>query len=228
MVVVVGFEVMYLALVLPIERAFGYLLYHRIGGNMKLRHTYKLASVFFSLVKLDLFVMLLLVVMAGLLLFGMSVQTFINAAAFVLSLAWASIGARGVRRESMRAMYVFFSFALVSPLYIVYTLADMHSHPDDYSVDVSFGQFLVTGSIACVVRVCLLVNAVWTTNNFGQGLKEHYFDKIDSEPEAERAPTTTVAPAPRAPERDNAANINGGTGSDDSSDGLRTKLLGNV
>jgi hypothetical protein len=71
-------------------------------------------------------------------------------------------------------MKLFGVFTVVEPTYIGYKLYDLHSNPDLYP-NASFFQFVVTGGIAVVIRVFVLVFAIKCYRNFDKGLRNQVF-----------------------------------------------------
>lgn len=76
------------------HQAFGWRLYKRagIGGNVLLQQYYKTSSVFFSLLKYDLFLGLLLIMLGYFFLSEPDVELGINIGAMVITFFWALLG----------------------------------------------------------------------------------------------------------------------------------------
>jgi hypothetical protein len=176
--VVVVLEFVYLGLSPFVQKAFGWRLYKRIGTKAAMQEMYRTASFFFSLLKLDLFLGILLVCLASFFLFSKTSQIVLNAVAMALTVAWALSGWSAVYNETRSCIFLFYAFALLQPAYICYKLYELHFHANDYP-DVTLPQFAISGSLSLIVRALLLVWAHFAHLNFGKGLREKAFFKND-------------------------------------------------
>ena len=71
---------------------FGWRRYKRVGTNPELLKIYKTASIFFSLIKMDLFMSVLLIIMASFFLFSTTLQIALNVVALCFSFILALLG----------------------------------------------------------------------------------------------------------------------------------------
>ena len=84
-----------------VHATFGWRLYKRsgIGGNVQLRKYYKTYSIFFSLLKLDLFLGVLLVMLGYFFFSEPETEFILTCFAMALTFLWAALGWRAVRTE---------------------------------------------------------------------------------------------------------------------------------
>jgi hypothetical protein len=78
MIAVCVFQAAYLALIYPVQTQFGWRLYKKVGGNVAIRPIYRTATIFFSLLKLDFALGLILVLLAIFYLLSDPVQITLN------------------------------------------------------------------------------------------------------------------------------------------------------
>lgn len=185
------FQGAYLALLIPVQRQFGWRLYKKIGGNMSIRPLYRDATILFSLLKLDFALGLMLVLLAVFYLVSDPIQIVLNILACVMTLVWLILGFTFVQRESHKLGIIFFMFATLEPAFVIYKLIAMKlNNPDDdddedgsqddpYPV-FSWTEFLATGCIALIVRFGCIVYGIICTRNFDKGLKEKMWQHSNS------------------------------------------------
>lgn len=125
MVGVCTFQLAYLLLAYPVKETFGWRLYKKIGGNVAIRPLYRTASIFFSLMKLDFALGVILVLLAIFYLLTDAVQIALNVLACVVTLGWLLLGFAFVQRESRRLAPWFFLFATLEPAFLIYKLVAM-------------------------------------------------------------------------------------------------------
>lgn len=176
MIAVCIFQGAYLALAWPVHTQFGWRLYKKIGGNIAIRPLYRTATIFFSLLKLDFALGVLLMLLALFYLLSGAVEIALDCIACVVTLGWLILGFAFVQRESTRLGWFFFIFSVLEPAFIIYKLISMHSgisdnEDDDYPV-FSWREFLLTGCLALVVRLACLGFGVLCWRNFDLGLRD--------------------------------------------------------
>lgn len=157
----------------------GWRLYKKIGGNVSIRPLYRAATIFFTLLKLDFALGVLLVLLAIFYLVSQTAQIVINVFACIATLGWLVLGFQFVQRESRRIGIFFFAFALLEPAYLIYKLVAIHrdanAASDGQFSTFSWNQFLLTGCVAVSVRLACVVAGAVCWGNFGKGLKEKMF-----------------------------------------------------
>lgn len=187
------FQLAYLLLIYPVQETFGWRLYKRIGGNAAIRPLYRTASIFFTLLKLDFALGVLLVLLAIFYLVSDPAQIAVNVFAVLVTLGWLVLGFHFVQRESKRWGVLWFAFSVLEPVYIIYKLVSMKTGANDNSEDeypvFSWNEFLLTGCVAVCVRVGCIVFGALSLANFGRGLREKMFDADDDSGAAPRAHT---------------------------------------
>jgi len=192
MIGVCAFQLAYLVLWYPVAQAFGWRLYKKLGSSAAIRPLYKTATIFFTLLKLDFALGLILLLLAAFYLLHDAVQIALNALAMFFTLCWLLVGFQFVQRESPRLAPIFFLFAPLEPIYLIYKLWEMkheaatnHSggtsgdDSDKYPV-FSWDEFLLTGCVACTVRAACILFGLFCWRNFGKGLKEKMFSGSDA------------------------------------------------
>ena len=160
-------------------------MYKKIGGNVAIRPLYRMATIFFTLLKLDFALGVLLVLLAIFYLVSQTAQIVINVFACIATLGWLVLGFQFVQRESRRIGVFFFAFALLEPAYLIYKLVAIHrdanSASDGQFSTFSWNQFLLTGCVAVSVRLACVVAGAVCMGNFGRGLKEKMFTGSSSD-----------------------------------------------
>jgi hypothetical protein len=200
------FQALYLALAWPVKDTFGWRLWKRIGGNRSLRPIYRTASIFFSLLKLDFVLGVLLVITAVWYLVANTTQIILNVIAIAATLGWLLLGYTLVQQERVSLLKYWLFFAILEPSYIIYKLIAMKLDEDKNNVDdqqefpvFSWKQLLLTGCVAVVIRVACIIFGILSVRNFGKGLKEKMFTD-PSEWRPTRSPENSVGqvhnPAP--------------------------------
>jgi len=167
-------QLIYFGLAYFVKESFGWRLYKRVGGNSALQANYQTSQIFFSLLKLDFLLAVLLELLASFFLYDSQVELVGNIIAILLSFLWIFFGYFGVRGENVKLMYAFAVFAIAEPVYIIVKFVDFN---EDHSQKTSYTQFFTTGSIALLVRILLLFWAYWSFTNFGQGLRTQVFTR---------------------------------------------------
>eukprot|EP00808_Paulinella_micropora_P004010 g81237.t1 len=165
------FQAIIMVLGCVVADRFGFLIYHRVGTKIPLQSMYQTASVFFSLLKLDLATGLLLLVLAGFYLFEDTSELVLNISMLLVTLCWMALAVSSVYNESYKAMWLVLCFSVIEPAYIGYKLYQLDANPKDYP-QVSYNQFATTGGAAILIRFMLIVSAWKTKHNFGRGLLE--------------------------------------------------------
>jgi len=154
-----------------VSDTFGWRAHRKVGANAALHDLYRDAELFFSLIKLDLLIAILLLLLSIFYLFT-EIEDYVTfGVAILVTFAWASAGYHAILRESRRTLWFFYTFAFFEPGYIVYKLYYIATNSSTYQ-NVSFGQFLSTGIFALVVRFGLMYSARICHKNFGKGLLE--------------------------------------------------------
>jgi hypothetical protein len=100
MVVVILCQVTYMICVPEIQNCFGWRNQKRVGTDIQLQEMYMQAHAFFSMLKLDFFTGILLVLLTSFFLFRKPDQRFemyANICAMAVSLIWALVGYFAVR-----------------------------------------------------------------------------------------------------------------------------------
>ncbi len=162
------------------HNSFGWRLYKRVGGNIEMQKMYRVAHIFFALLKFDVGVEVLLVLLASFFLFEstFSYEAILNGVALIVTVVWAIVGRQTVRTESARLVKFWAAFAFVEPIYILYKFAQMNLVPVyKDSPRTTYFQFYLLGSIALIIRAVLLYFAYRAYKNFGKGLAESVFAK---------------------------------------------------
>lgn len=205
MIAVCVFQALYLLLLRPVKESFGYRMYKLLGGNAAIRPLYRTASIFFTLLKLDFALGVLMCLLAVFYLFSQPLQIALNVAAGVATLGWLMLGYALVQRESKRLAPYFFLFALLEPAYLIYKLIAMRVANDGSGDQIgdepypvfSWRQLLLTGCVAILVRLACIVYALLAIRNFGMGLREKLWISSGSGGHAGQAqPTLSVAHSP--------------------------------
>lgn len=176
------FQLAYLLLIYPVQQTFGWRLYKKIGGNASIRPLYRTATIFFTLLKLDFALGVLLVLLALFYLVSDPVQIALNVLACIVTLGWLVLGFQFVQRESRRLAPYFFLFAPLEPAFLIYKLVAMKSSSQDDASEYpvfSWTEFLFTGCVAVFVRVACILFGIMCFTNFGKGLKERMFEDQD-------------------------------------------------
>jgi len=136
-----------------------------------LHDLYRDAESFFSLMKLDLLIGILLLLLSIFYLFS-EVEDYVTfSIAMLITFAWAAAGFYAITHESRRMLWFVYIFAFFEPGYIIYKLYYIATNSSEYQ-DVSFGQFLSTGICALAVRFGVMYYARVCHKNFGKGLLE--------------------------------------------------------
>lgn len=131
---------------------------------------YRTAQVFFSVLKLDFLLNVILVLLASFYLYSAWQQYVLNIGAIVLTFAWAIMGFLAVRRENFRLVYLFVVFALVEPAYIAHKFYAMFAKTDEALPESTTKQFAIIGGLCFIARI-LVMWRLWTcVRIFDQGL----------------------------------------------------------
>lgn len=160
----------YIALGPYVNNSFGWFIYKRVGPNPHEQELYRTAQVFFSVLKLDFLLNVILVLLASFYLYSAWQQYVLNIGASALTFAWAIMGFLAVRRENLRLVYLFVACALVEPAYIAYKFYAVFSKTDESLPESTTRQFAIIGGLCFVTRI-LVMWRLWTcVRIFDQGL----------------------------------------------------------
>eukprot|EP00164_Ancoracysta_twista_P000403 GFYU01000549.1.p1 GENE.GFYU01000549.1~~GFYU01000549.1.p1 ORF type:complete len:318 (+),score=65.70 GFYU01000549.1:48-956(+) len=180
LIVTSTFQGIYFVLCYFVQQSFGWRAYKRVGGDPELQAAYQTLQIFLSLLKTDVQIAVMLVMLGGFFLLE-GWELALNIVALGISILWAFWGYYCAKRESRHVMLAWIAFALVEPAYIVQKI--MQIEDDHFNRDkVSPLQFLITGCIALVVRVALVVLGVLVMRNFKKGLRERAFSHVTQAP----------------------------------------------
>jgi len=159
-----------------VKQAFGWRLYKRagIGGNIPLQKYYKTYAIFFSLLKMDLFMGVLLVVLGYFFFSEPTAELILTSFAMAATFVWAFLGWRAVRHENRPLLVLVGLLGVIEPAFISFKLWEMWTHPNRFPSD-SLSRFAFTGGIALAVRFLLFLWAFWAQQNFGRGLRNNVF-----------------------------------------------------
>jgi len=89
-------------------------------------------------------------------------------------LIYLIVGRLAITREHKTLLIVFVAMSVLLPAYMGFKLWQLHQHAADYP-NVTYLQFVITGGIATVVRVAMLIFARLCYLNFGKGLANSVF-----------------------------------------------------
>lgn len=172
----IGFQVLQLALAVPVWKAFGYYTYKVAGANVLMRQMFDRYRIFLSLIKLDLFAAVVLFVLIKTYLISFEAVDFaLGIASLVASAAFSVLGWYAITNERRWLVWLFVACALVQPSYIVFKGVAIEQRPDTIPANVTLTQFIILGSLAVVLRVLLLVSAIRCYCDFGRGLMQVVF-----------------------------------------------------
>jgi hypothetical protein len=177
--IVIFLVLLNLVLAFFVYRTFGWKIYKRVGADVNMLRMYKTYQYFVSVLKMDLFLLILGVSMIGLFLFE-GYELYLDIGFILLSIFWAAYTIFIVRTEYGSGMVLFFGFAVVEPTYIIakyiiVSIIDTQKYTRDDVVPV-----LILGFFALCCRAVLIVLGFLVTKNFGNGLRE-YFHKEDED-----------------------------------------------
>jgi len=156
---------------------FGWIVYKKIGASVEITSMYSRYQQMLALLKLDLQFGINLVVMAGLFLFS-DWEIWVDAGVMALTIIVLGITWGGLRQEKKWAVFIFFVFAPVEPVYIFYKFVHYANHPLDSTIYEPL--VYVAGSVAVVNRLLLMIWVFLCRRNFDKNLKE-VFTKEDEE-----------------------------------------------
>jgi hypothetical protein len=161
----------YFALAWWILESFGRRMFERLrNAQLAMIGYYQTQEVYFSMLKIDVFMQILLLLLAA--FFVTRPQLLpVSVGAFALTIACKYVGTQGVKRESLNYMKLGFAMTLLQPFYLTWMCREVYIDSDEYP-QFTFEQFLATAVMALVCRICLLLWGRWAALNFGRGLKE--------------------------------------------------------
>jgi Flp pilus assembly pilin Flp len=85
---VCAFQLAYLVLIYPVSQAFGWREYKKLGSSVTIRPLYRTATIFFTLLKLDFALGVLLLLLAAFYLLKDATQIALNTLAMFFTLLW--------------------------------------------------------------------------------------------------------------------------------------------
>mmetsp|Transcript_24994 Transcript_24994/g.34883 ORF Transcript_24994/g.34883 Transcript_24994/m.34883 type:complete len:226 (+) Transcript_24994:125-802(+) len=150
-----------------VHDSFGWYIHRRVGPDLHLQKIFRVYNIFYSLLKLDFVVSLLICILASFLVLR-ELETILDAVALGVSFFMLIVGNYGVREEVRIIVYVFFLFTFILPSYIVYKLSSLYGSSE-------FGVFLISAFVSVAIRATLLTYTCKALGNFGQGLREYVF-----------------------------------------------------
>lgn len=170
-------EVLYLALSYSILNSFGRRMFSRLRNSKpEFINMYKTTAIFFSLLKLDVYLQLLLLMLAAFFLeWDHWFELFSNLIMLALTIGCFVIARKGIKTESTKLTNWFVLLSLFQPAYISWKLWTVWSEPQDYPQH-TFEQFLFTGLLAILIRIGLIVFCRLCVHNFNRGLKERLYE----------------------------------------------------
>lgn len=179
------FTVLYIALFKCTIDTFGFYEYKIASADAHLQELYSHFRVFLSLLKVDLFFVILLLMLGSFFLFSGATEgtVVVDAIALGATLLWTLVGWYSVVKELRRANAVFLALAIIEPIFVGYTITNYVNHPDRlFSQRVTLPQYCIIASGALLVRL-LLLHAAWRARaGFGEGLRDKVFHKRREHP----------------------------------------------
>lgn len=159
-----------------VYKSFGYRIYKKFGANAAMQEIWRTAQVYFSLLKFDLFMALLLMIMSYLFLSRWSDRSAINISALVFSILWSIVGFVAITKENVTLFYASCITSFLQPLYVAYKLVDLSLNTEFYTDEGhNFYQFLSVGIMYAFNRISLLWYMIQARRNFGKGLRNLVF-----------------------------------------------------
>jgi len=175
------FTAIFLLMFRNVADTFGWRAIRRVGASVDLNVLYSNAELFFSLIKLDILIGVLLLLLTSFYLLS-AIEDYVTfSLAMAVTFGWAAMGVYAITRESGRVLWLFYGFWCLEPAYIGYKLWDIYTNTTSYK-DVSFGQFLSTGLFAIAVRFGLIYAGHICHNNFGKGLLDVWLGHTRAQP----------------------------------------------
>mmetsp|Transcript_40061 Transcript_40061/g.64246 ORF Transcript_40061/g.64246 Transcript_40061/m.64246 type:complete len:347 (+) Transcript_40061:61-1101(+) len=160
-------QLLLIAAAYRVHDSFGWYIHRRVGPDLHLQKIFRVYNIFYSLLKLDFVVSLLICILASFLVLR-ELETILDSVALGVNFFMLIVGNYGVREEVRIIVYILFVFSFILPSYIGYKLVSLYGNPD-------FGVFLISGFVSVVIRATLLTYTCKALGNFGQGLREYVF-----------------------------------------------------
>lgn len=175
------FQVVYLALWYPAWDSFGFFAYKIASSSVLLQDLYSNYRLFLTLLKLDFFFGILLLLMVKFFLFSeWNAQMTLDTIGLCLTLVWTLLGWSAATLEKRGLMIVFLLLSPLQPAYVVSQLIYYDDHKDLLPEAVTINQFMIMGCLAIAVRGGLLYASVRVYLGFGQGLLMRVFAKANT------------------------------------------------
>jgi len=132
LILVLVFQSVYAIIARKVHRSFGWQIYSCIGANLLLKRVYKTYLIYNSLLKLDCFLTVLLVMLSAFFLYRESVEFALNILILVLSLIWLMVGMQCCKKESKSLLFFFLILSQFQPIFIAWKLFSIGTNRDEY------------------------------------------------------------------------------------------------
>lgn len=167
------FQVAYLSFFFHVNESFGFFAYKVVGADARLVRLFEWYRAFLSLLKIDLFCFLLLLLMAKLFVLDTEVVDFgLGIAGLAFSFVFAFVGWWAITHEMRWLTLLFLAASALQPAYVAYKLYILDVTPTLLPSNVTYTQFAVVGGVTLAIRILLLVITFQNMRTFGEGLKQ--------------------------------------------------------
>lgn len=171
-------QVAYFILTPRVIQSFGMRMFEKVGALVENQRMYKLALVFFTLLRLDTFLSFYLVLQLSMKVLEKPVhmETLVNVFSGVATLLWVFVGYRMVYREKTLWTVIWTLTCFLQPIYIcykAYVILSTNSYYSDniYPTDAKI-QYLMISLLWLLLRVGTIIFFFFKVySNFGKGLK---------------------------------------------------------
>lgn len=155
--------------------SFGFKIYKRIGTSSMMKSVLRTVEITFSLLKLDLYFVGLLIAFSMTFRSSVKVSLLVNIIAGIFSVIWTLSSIAIVRFESTLGYYIMTGFWLFHPGYVGYKLYDLITDLEGSSFSTRINETIALACVYLVVHSLCLIWLRFSFLNFGCGLRNSVF-----------------------------------------------------
>jgi hypothetical protein len=161
----------------PLYKECSWRWFRRLGADKKVRYLYRLYLLFLTVLKFDLMLAIINTLTSGPALINKGVPLVLDVLNIIITALFFVFGWLGMKFELPWMIILFFCLSPTEVAFVigwlVKTIVDNRfSEYNDWNDRAIAWMFLVTGVLAMIVRLLLLLMAIILFRHFGEGLKE--------------------------------------------------------